>query len=49
MKNKGDYIAYAQEAILQRPVTDFPMSSKGHILTLNCLFLSIPPQYNFIS
>lgn len=43
-KTKGEYTAFVQGVILKRPETDFPMSSKGHILTLNCLFLPISPS-----
>lgn len=48
-KAKGDYTACVQGAIFQRPVTDFPMSSKGHILTLKCCYFPIPSQRNFKS
>lgn len=39
MKTKGDYAACLEGVILQRPVTDFLMSNKGHILSLICLLL----------
>lgn len=48
-KAKGDYTACVQGAIFQRPVTDFLMSSKGHILTLKCCYFPIPSQRNFKS
>lgn len=41
-KTKWGYVAYVQGVILQKPVTDFPMTNKGHTLTLNCLFIPIP-------